>query len=245
MGNGNVTQTKENPNLETEQLMFVDLSHTVPDESTPNPNAVLPDVPGVYKIDFTFQIGTNTGAHSHLYVATSASNAPTSDLSAFASFIATSWGTDMVAQCHSSVTLTFVQVFDLGHGGKLPGTWAGTKQGTGSGSLPPADMCMLVNMTVGRRYKGGHPRLYLPCLTPGQLQTNNTWSSSTLAGATTALTAFINHVIGYSGAAGPITGVVSVSYRTGGALRPTPIVDNVSGLTVNPIPGSQRRRLQR
>jgi hypothetical protein len=108
-----------------------------------------------------------------------------------------------------------------------------------------AETAVLVNFTIARRYRGGKPRVYWPAGVSAQLNNPVSWQSTFVSAFRTAFNAFLNGVT--SGITPPpaVDYLCSVSYHTGGALRPTPVVDKVLDWEVNAIPGSQRRRMGR
>jgi hypothetical protein len=143
------------------------------------------------------------------------------------------------------VSLTQVEVDDLGTPGNIPGSAPGPGTGGRTGDLPFADTAVLLNFKVARRYRGGKPRAYMPFLTPGDLFDNNHWNSTIVASLQTQWRSFITacQSLGAS-TIGPAFHC-SVSYIHDKVVLTAPIVDPVVLSTVNAIPGSQRKRLGR
>jgi hypothetical protein len=121
---------------------------------------------------------------------------------------------------------------------------------------------VLINYPIGRRYRGGKPRSYLPWGTSADLNDAQTWDTTPLADFHTGWTAILAAVV----AAGPVGSAVigsqcNVSYygppnriitgstgrvRTISTTRSTPIIDDLPSFSVNRKLASQRRRnLQR
>lgn len=70
-----------------------------------------------------------------------------------------------------------------------PGVAATTHTGTETGQEPPPSTCVLVQNLIADRYKGGHPRSYMP---PGSMTAMNTtedsWQASYVNNYSTAMT---------------------------------------------------------
>lgn len=141
--------------------------------------------------------------------------------------------------------------------------FAGTSVvGTRTGAFLGAGSALLVHYPIGRRYRGGKPRSYLPWGTADDLTTRNTFGTGSMATFNTTWAAILNAVP----AAGPVgtaalVSQVNLSYygppnriitgstgrvRTVSTVRTTPIVDLISGFSMSAKVASQRRRnLQR
>jgi hypothetical protein len=117
-----------------------------------------------------------------------------------------------------------------------------------------------MNFKVGRRYRGGKPRIYLPWGSASDQATLNQWTSGFISSAATAWTNFITAIAAapWSGASG--LKQVNVSFYSGftnetgpsGRARAvsTPragsaVVDDIIAHSLNTIYGVQRSRLAR
>ena len=206
---------------------------------------------GVVKLDFQWTIGTDTNGHNHLFFGVSA--APSlAQLNALCSAAATAWGAGgFRAVFPTTSILNQFEAIDLSNPAALPGV--GIVGGGGQLTSPgiTAETAVLVNMKVARRYKGGHPRVYFPAGASTDISAPQAWSAAFTGTFQTAFQTFLTSVQGASG--GPsITGLVNVSYYSGKSSvtgkpvpRPTPLVEPIVSWSVNPIPGSQRRRMGR
>ena len=130
--------------------------------------------------------------------------------------------------------------------------WVGTR---GTALLPPAASAV-VSHAIARHYRGGKPRSYLPLGVSGDVALTGFWSDAFVAAVDAAWGTFNSSNVSTYGAL-TIEALVNVSYygppnRTIGALpgrvrtvstrRDVPLVDTVTGHTVNKRIGSQRRR---
>jgi hypothetical protein len=146
----------------------------------------------------------------------------------------------------------------LGQSGSAGTAVAGTR---GSDYLG-ASSCVLVHYPIGRRYRGGKPRSYLPWGVHADLTQPQVWLPASVTDFTTVWASILNAVV----AAGPIGSAVigsqvNVSYygppnrlitgstgrvRTISTTRVTPLVDDLPTFSISNKVASQRRRnLQR
>lgn len=169
--------------------------------------------------------------------------------------------TNLAPQYVPAVQLTQITVTDLGsvfglrsiNNTAIPGTNTG-------GAAAPSGMAVLMNAKVGRRYRGGKPRLYLPIGNTNAFSGGNQWNSTLVSGSQSAWNAFIAQITNVTAGGWQVANNVNVSYyqgftavtspTTGRArnvpkLRTNPITDPITGWTTNPIIGSQRRRYGR
>lgn len=126
------------------------------------------------------------------------------------------------------------------------GSNANVTPGTNPSEPTPAQTCLLVSHTIARRYRGGHPRTYLPGMCTATIQDSQHWTSSTIASQQTLYNSMIsNFLTDISTALGGTPAYVNVSYFSGHALRVTPVVDTISGSTLQGELATQRRRVGR
>jgi len=205
---------------------------------------VLPVVPQTIKLEMHWTYGTDANVMSHLFYSTAAATPGTNDLLAFATLFATSYTTNMVSQTSAQVSLRKVRGIWLGDRTSAVPEWNGNAVGNRAGTALPAQTAALFNLRIARRYRGGKPRVYFPCGVGADMTDPQHWAATFLTSCSnamnninTALQAFTSTTIN-----NPF--LVSVSYYTGKSLRTNPVVDSVSAITMNAIPGSQRRRLR-
>lgn len=129
--------------------------------------------------------------------------------------------------------------------------------GSGPGQVQSAGVSFVIRKHILRRYRGGHPRVYIPGIAATRLATPTQWNAADVSAITSAYTTFIGACTANTNPAaiGTITHV-NISYFQGftnhtfpsGRVkaiptpRVTPLVDLVVGLGGNAVPGSQRRR---
>lgn len=201
-----------------------------------------PDVANVLKVEFLWNQGGLPAANVQ-YVKYSGT-APTPGAAAA---IAHDLGNAFwpVVQPNYPTTTLFVacRVTDLTTSTGAEGTSAFNSAGTSAFEALPAGCCMLVDHTISRRYRGGHPRTYYPPMSVHDYLPVSTWQAEAVTLMGTAVAAFAAEASSFSesGCAGVY--VVNVSYMSGGSPRVTPVVDQITGSVVSGIVRSQRRRL--
>ena len=205
----------------------------------------LPPVPGVLKAILKFTATSAPGAQSHLYMHTTTSMVTNAQMTALATLIRTNWSTYLKASMSVQWSLSQVIVEDLGPTPDISGIDTTVVTGTIAGTPLPAETAFLINIAIGRRYKGGHPRLYLPMGAGASIVDLTHWQTTFVAGMQTAWLNLTTAILAGGAGTPTIDKFVTVSYYTGKTLRPTPQVDNVLTFAVNPVPGSQRRRMGR
>jgi hypothetical protein len=217
----------------------------------------LPTVANVARIQLGYAIGEDVTTESSIHVQYTGGTPSTAGLNAFAAAIAAAWNTDLTAQHMTDRILTSVTVTDLANPTSTAGVWAGSHAGSMLGQMP-ASTCVVVSFRIARRYRGGHPRAYIPMGNQISQFDAQKWSGTAITGFLSAWNAFIAAVLAFPGPPA-LSGQVSVSYYSGGTwiqhmpsgvwkfhptLRGTPVVDPVVNTTIGARIGSQRRRLQ-
>lgn len=223
--------------------------------------APLPAVPNVIEVKIGWTVGEDIRAATKLHFHTPVASPTAADLQTLANAIGALGNGNFDNGYSSSVKRTSVTCTELGSGNQFQGVWTGSVTGGRTGAYLPASTAVLVNFKIGRRYRGGKPRIYLPWGTvtdltdPQQLlqasatdmQTKfQTWLTGVLAATGGAITLDRQVSISYYGGAAPLL----AQHKNGETLwtsqkRATPVVDNVLGLTIAPRLATQRRRMMR
>lgn len=115
--------------------------------------------------------------------------------------------------------------------------------GTTGGAAYPASVAAVVNLNTSRRYRGGHPRQYMPGMTADSALNESEWTSSFIVNLRTdwANLGDAINTIGLPG--GGATAFVAVSYTDLGVPRIDPLIEPITGTAVQTRICSQRRRL--
>jgi hypothetical protein len=180
-------------------------------------------------------------------------------MSSIATTVRTNFGTNLAQFLNSTASLNEVWVQDLANPTTPVGVDSTAVPGTETnpGQLP-ASVAVVAQYHINRRYRGGHPRGYWPLFGGQNLATAGQWKATDMASLTTSLNAHITAIKAIT--AGVTVGnQCAVSYYAPGAwvnaanskpkwlapYRNPPLVDDVSQVTINPKPGSQRRRVRK
>jgi hypothetical protein len=206
--------------------------------------APLPPVTAIVKLDHIFTYGADTNIMCHLYFHYTSAPPTSVELTNWASSAGTAWTANMKSLQASTCTLNELIATDLA----TPTTQSGVANPQIAGGIASSDMtaatCAMVNLHIGRRYRGGHPRVYWPLGGAADLAAPNQWSTSWIGAFNTGFTAYVDALLNQASPALTCDTLANVSYRSGNAARPTPIWDPVLSFALNQIPGTQRRRMR-
>ena len=211
-----------------------------------------PPVPGVVKIVLQGTMGPYNWAcvfHSQWTGATPSVAA----LTAFATTISGLWASDVKPYMPASTTLVSVVITDISSSTGNQGIFTGNVAGSAAGAAAPSNAAVLINYPSSFRYRGGHPRTYMP---PPQITDFlNEYEISTgyVTIVDTWMTAMQGEMNGGTSGGTTLAGQCAVSYiytPTGGAPgtpRTTPLVMPIApgSYTVEQRIASQRRRIGR
>jgi hypothetical protein len=219
----------------------------------------LPDYPNVLKVRTLFEVGTDATVATtwhFAYTGTAPSNATCTTIAAD---ILAGAVTHLLPAMSGSVNLLGVQVQDLTSATAGFGESLGTHSGTRSGSPLPGSTCVLINQPIDRRYRGGKPRTYWPFGSGADLTDPQAWASAAISDFIDAIQLYLDVILALVVSGTTISDWVSISYYSGftavlnpitGRTRDVPKVrsaaiapDVINTFTVNPKPGSQRRRI--
>lgn len=178
------------------------------------------------------------------------------DSDAWLATMSAAWGTRIATpQTVTGCDMYLATLTDLSSS-SAPQSVLGTVRAGANGADPlPNGTALIIKKKIARRYRGGHPKFYLP----GQRVANVTADQFAAGFLTTMLTAYGNFIsdvlTGVPVAAAPAF-EVNVSYFSGfhnvtfpsgrqravPTPRGTPVVDLVLAHSANPTVASQRRR---
>lgn len=218
----------------------------------------LPSPGKVIRTDFFLTVGANARVRDRIFFSYAGAGPTVADLNTLAGTIAAAWGTNLSPQTNTGVTLTGITLTDLASASGAQTVTSQSRVGTLAGTAMSAGIAMIVKFKINRRYRGGHPRFYLPGRVTADLASSTNWLTASTTALATAFGAFITAC-----EATPPTNIgtmthVNVSYFLGFTnrtfpsgrtravpnIRTTPVVDSVVSYSVNIFVGSQRRRNQ-
>lgn len=217
----------------------------------------LPAVPGVVEVKLVYTEAEDINTINRFFLHYGGLGPTAAQLASFANTtVSNSWGASLGGQTNTNTSLTRVQVTDLSGPSAAQGEWDGAVAGTKAGAALSASACAVIQLKIARRYRGGHPRQYLPGRTVTDLTDSQRWSPAFIAAMKTAYDAFITFVVASPWASGgPLTQVNVSRYegftnyttssgrnKSRAVPRLIPLEDLVIATAVNPKVGSQRRR---
>jgi hypothetical protein len=215
----------------------------------------LPNVPKVIRVIYEQSLGADFAAINHEYWQYPGVLSP-ADLAAWLIDVGNFWGTDLSGEFSPAQSLTAIHAIDLTTPTSPDVTHIVTHIGTRAGGGLPAQVCALENLLIGRRYRGGKPRIYWPFGTETDVQTVDTWFPASVTSFNNALAAFRAGIKAAAPAAMGTPVMVNVSYYAGftnfvgvtgrsrprSTVRAVPLVDIVSDTSINGHLATQRRR---
>lgn len=211
--------------------------------------AVLAPIPGLARVSVEGVCGLRPWVNVfHVRPLTDAAmDQPTVD--DIATAVMSGWVAHFLPSLTTDVHPKLAVAIDLGSNVGLQGQATSSAGGTIGGPTSPASVCALINWRIALRYRGGHPRTYLPGVPEGAVDVDGnlqTGAGNILVTLQAGVDAFLADLEANTGAAGSLH--LAVPHYT---VKGVPVVapnipvksDILSGL-VNPIMGSQRRRVR-
>jgi hypothetical protein len=212
----------------------------------------LPNVPNVVKIVFFGPLGAYNWANV-MHAQWTGTTPNSTALTALGADLAAVWNSDMKAQVLPQCTLQTVTLTDLTTSSGAVGVDTPAIVGTNAGSTLTNNAAILVNFPSSFRYRGGHPRLYLPPSSTANLTNDSTWASGLVTNINTYINALQSAMNGATSGGTTLAGQCAVSYYST-AITPTPPHRRVTPVIMPIAPGSftteahvasQRRRVGR
>jgi hypothetical protein len=222
----------------------------------------LPNVPGVLAVDFDFSVGQDLLAKVKRHYTYTGGPPSVADCNTIATDFLSLVSAFLLAMMHPSRSIEYVTVTDLTSPTSHQGANANHQVGTRTGADLGASVCLLENLVIGRRYRGGKPRSYWPFGTDTDLAASQVWSNTFQGLVAAALSLYDAGALAITSGSTNIAAPCSVSYYQGftpvtnpitGRTRDVPTLragpltpDIITSTRISPNLASQRRRnLQR
>lgn len=215
----------------------------------------LPAVPKVVRVDYHFSQGNSGNIQFRNFYEYTGTLSLT-DAATWLAAIQASLVAHVLPAMVTSISNTLVRLTDLSSTSspQVDNTTGGA--GTDGNQQAAAGTAFVIKEHIVRRYRGGHPRVYLPGMTAADLLTPTQWTSSRISTVLAAYVAFINANLAAVPVAAGVATPVNVSYFQGFTVesrppyrpiiiptpRVTPLIDVIQSFGANPRPASQRRR---
>lgn len=143
---------------------------------------------------------------------------------------------------NSSVTVVSSDADDLTSGGASGQVATIDLTGAIPGNLLPISTCYVISCHELDRYRGGHPRKYLPNLGEGSNSSEDAWFPGIIGPALAAWNSWFLAVETWAGTGSPIVGV-NVHRASGNVPLLPPVALPITALSIDLNIRSQRRRL--
>lgn len=218
----------------------------------------LPDHPGVLRVTVHIELGADLNAQVRQFFTYTGTAPSNTDCISLATQISGEVDAHLIPFMSADRINLGVDVIDLTSVTSGQGLFTEHTPGTEAGTPLPADVCLLQNFTIGRRYRGGKPRSYWPMGTVADLLSPQQWVGASLTAFHTALQNYVNAVTSTSAAGTSISAQCSISNYLGFTAIPNPVTgrtrdapkvravaippDVIAGFTLNSHLASQRRR---
>lgn len=207
----------------------------------------LPPIARVIKFDFRYTWETGSLASNGFHMSYSQAGVATPsgpDINAVTQQVGDLWRDGVMPVLSDECTFTEAIGTPLDNSMTNVGNQAYSTGGGSAGGTILSSSCFLCSFEIVARWRGGHPRMYIPGGSGGDLLDNANWHTDIQANLQAALNTFFASVNGVS--SGPVTllnpGVVS--YYSEHALREPPLFFPFFGFTVHQGVYTQRRRLR-
>lgn len=118
------------------------------------------------------------------------------DVQTLANTLFTNWANTWKNQHASNVTYDGVAVVDLTNSTPFSAQSTGSSvTAIGTGNVSPS-LCLMVQFLIAKRYRGGHPRCYLPGFESGALVAGeDNWIGAATLAATTGFATIVNAIV--------------------------------------------------
>jgi hypothetical protein len=143
----------------------------------------------------------------------------------------------------ASTLLVGLKVTDLGVADGATITVPLGSAGTAEDTASPAQCCVLMDYSIARRYRGGHPRTYWPAVAYGSIATPSTWNADIVTDFIAAWEAMVATMGVVTSSGITIISQVSVSYVDADAYRVDNVTDFILAPSVSSLIRTQRRRV--
>lgn len=208
----------------------------------------LPAAPKCIKLYCTGSNGPS-GWGNVFYLQYSLANPSSVDLRSIATAFQAAWAANIASMLVPTVHFQAIRSTDLDKIDGQVDLYSFDTPGSSAGASMAANVALCVSRKIARRYKGGHPRFYLPGVADSNRLDQTHWSGSYLTASASKVTAFLNAVNAITTSATGGCKMVNVSYwytdppKTPPKLRVTPVIDPITGLSIDARIDSMRSRL--
>ena len=184
----------------------------------------LPSVPNVIRVVITNQRNDGRPFINVLHWTYGGTPPPNSVCATFAQEFWTQWTSHLTAHQPAQTSLFSVEVTDLSSdvsGGAIYTNGDTPVPGTSIHGMLPGSTAFLVSKFVARRFRGGHPRSYLPIGTTDDLNDDGDWKAASRDSMLAAYGSLVNGMVGAASGGTTLGEECAVSY-TSKIVNPVP-----------------------
>lgn len=218
----------------------------------------LPPAPFILRLDLKWAYGGDTSLTTRVFLRYTGTAPSSTALTTWAGQISAAAGANFAAMLDVNASWQGVLVTDLSSNTSGTGLDNTPHTGTRTGNPLPAQSCMLQNLQIVRRYRGGKPRRYWPFGVSGDLANPQGWTTTFINAGHSAIDGFFTSIFATPPTGTAIAAHVNVGYYHGFTsvtnpvtgrtkdvpnLLTAPHIDDVIGYKINPLVASQRRRI--
>lgn len=208
----------------------------------------MPDVAGCISLTLSGLVGGHAWVNK-FHVNYSGTPPTSGQMAAYCAGVNDGWIGGIADICSVGVSLLKIEAVDLSSRTAAVGILDVTSFGTVLGAYNPANAAVLVDYDIAIRYRGGHPRTYLPAGVQADLETESTWLDASLSNFTAGFQNFLNFIenVTYDGFVfgGQCFLQAVVTVPPPPAWRTPPVTRIITGFNVQKELASQRRRIGR
>jgi hypothetical protein len=104
------------------------------------------------------------------------------------------YASNLLPLCNPLVVLASADAQDLTNAGAAQGSATNTSPGTRTGTALPTSACAVISWKINNRYRGGHPRTYVPAGNTADLLLGRNWTDTFVTAANAAANAFLSAI---------------------------------------------------
>jgi hypothetical protein len=127
------------------------------------------------------------------------------DLNALCTAMLSAWGTNFAPLVNTNVSLSGAVASDLTNASAAQGSASASTAGTRAGTALPNNIACCITWKINMRYRGGHPRTYLPATVSADVATGRLYTQAYIDLVTPAAAAFRTAVNGIAAPGGTYT----------------------------------------
>lgn len=187
--------------------------------------------------------GIGAGKWNNIFHAQYSGQAPSvAQLNTLATTLTTSWTTNFAPLVNTGVSLTQVDLADLTNPAASATKTTQNVTGTRTGSPLSGQAAAVISWQINVRYRGGHPRTYVPGPVNTDLTNASLWTTPYKTALLAAANAWRTTINGLTTGATTYQ-MVAVSFRTNNLPRPTGVPYTINSAVIHGRVDTQRHRL--